>query len=120
MIPVEAARPSAGGKVPADIVHVTGGTTPDAASVAEYGVPDGAPGNVAVVITGLELTVIDRGFVSVRPIESCALTVKDEVPALAGVPPMTPSLRVSPDGSAPADTDHEYGDFPPVAVSGCE
>jgi len=121
MTPVDAARPKPAGKLPTDIVHVTGGTAPDTASVAEYGVPAGAPGNVAVVITGLELTLIDRACTSDWPCESCALTVNEEVPALVGLPPMVPPLvSVNPAGSVPNDTDQAYGDFPPVAASGCE
>jgi hypothetical protein len=121
MTPVAAARPKPAGKLPTDIDHVTGGTAPDAARVAEYGVPAMEPGNVAVVITGLELTLIDRACTSDWPCESCALTVNEAVPALAGLPPMLPPLvSVSPEGNAPIDTDQVYGDFPPVAASGCE
>ena len=107
MIPVDAARLKPAGKVPTDIVHVTGETAPDAARVAEYDEPAMALGNVSVVITGLELTMICNGCVSVSPAPSSTLTVNWNVPRLVGVPLMVPPLlSESPPGSAPADTDH--------------
>jgi len=57
-MPVDAARVKPVGKVPSDIVQVTGETAPDTARVAEYDEPAMALGNVSVVITGLELMMI--------------------------------------------------------------
>jgi len=110
MTPVDA-RLKPCGNTPCDIVHVTGETAPDAARAAEYGEPVVPFGNAGVVITGLELTVIRRGCVSVSPLRSCTLTVNWETPLPPGVPLMVPTLvaasvaSVSPAGSVPADTD---------------
>jgi hypothetical protein len=50
--------------------------------------------------------------------ESVTLTVKFEVPAVVGVPLMTPpELKDSPAGSVPESSDHVYGVTPPVAES---
>ena len=106
MIPVDAARVKPVGKAPTDIVHVTGETAPDTARVAVYDEPAMALGNVSVVITGLELTMIVKGCVSVSPAPSSTLTVNWNVPRLDGVPLMVPALSESPPGSAPAETDH--------------
>jgi hypothetical protein len=106
MIPVDAARVKPIGKVPTDIVHVTGETAPDTARVAEYDEPAMALGNVSVVITGLELTSICNGCVSVSPAPSSTLTVNWNVPRFVGVPLMAPPLIETPPGSAPAETDH--------------
>jgi hypothetical protein len=58
--------------------------------------------------------VLDRLFASVT------FTVKLNVPAVVGVPLMTPPLDiVNPPGSVPALTDQEYGVFPPLACSVC-
>ena len=109
--PVDAARLKPCGKVPADIVHVTGETAPDTASVAEYGEPAVPFANVAVVITGLELlSVMLKACVAeaAAAAASVTLTVNETVPLTCAVPPMAPALlSVSPAGSAPADTDQE-------------
>ncbi len=54
--------------------------------------------------------------------ESVTWTVKLKVPAVVGVPAMTPvlALRVSPEGSAPLTTDQVYGEVPPDAESVAE
>ena len=107
MIPVDAARLNPAGKVPSDTVHVTGDTAPDAARVTEYEEPATALGNVSVVIAGLELTVICKGFVSLSFAPSITLTMNWNVPRTVGLPPIVPPLlRESPPGSAPPDTDH--------------
>jgi hypothetical protein len=106
MIPVEGARLNPEGKAPTDIVQVSGERAPDAARVAEYDEPAMALGNVSVVITGLELTTICNGCVSVSPAPSSTLTVNWNVPRLVGVPLMVPPLSESPPGSAPAETVH--------------
>jgi hypothetical protein len=47
------------------------------------------------------------------------MTVKLEVPAVDGVPEITPvpGVSVSPAGSVPLAIDQVYGGVPPVAVS---
>jgi hypothetical protein len=106
--PVDAARLKPCGNVPCDIPQVTGATAPDTARVVEYGEPTVPFGNAAVMITGLELTVIRRGCVSVSPAPSCTLAVNEDVPLFDGVPLMVPApLSASPAGSAPPDTDQE-------------
>ena len=54
---------------------------------------------------------------AVCPLESCACTVKEEVPATVGVPEIVPELSDKPVGSEPERMDQEYGEVPPVAVS---
>ena len=50
--------------------------------------------------------------------ESAACTVKEEVPAVAGVPEIWPlEERLSPAGKLPLATDHVYGVVPPLALS---
>jgi hypothetical protein len=108
--PVDAARLKPCGKVPTDIVHVTGETAPDAASVAEYGEPAVPFANAAVVITGLELLIVMlKACVAEAPAASCTLTVNGIVSLVCGIPLMVPPLlSASPAGSsAPADTDQE-------------
>ena len=52
---------------------------------------------------------------------SVTLTVKFADPGPLGVPDMVPlAPRLSPAGSDPLDTDHEYGGDPPDALSVCE
>jgi|GEM_PF-6570141 len=67
MTPVDAARLKPCGNVPCDIPQVTGATAPDTARVVEYGEPTVPFGNAAVMITGLELTVICRAACRYRP-----------------------------------------------------
>ena len=106
MTPVDAARLKPCGNAPCDIDQVTGDTAPDAPSIAEYTEPFVPFGNVVVVITGLELTVICRACVSLAPLASCTLAVNVDVPVFCGVPLMTPPLlSASPAGNAPPDTD---------------
>ena len=106
--PVDAARLKPCGNAPCDIAQVTGETAPDTARAAEYGEPAVPFGNVVVVITGLELTVICRACVSLAPLASCTLAVNVDVPRFCGVPLIVPPLeRAIPVGSAPPDTDQE-------------
>lgn len=53
---------------------------------------------------------------------SVTRTVKLNVPAVVGVPDITPveGVRVNPDGSAPPDIDQVYIPLPPDAVNVCE
>jgi hypothetical protein len=48
---------------------------------------------------------------------SLTITVKSHLPAIPGVPLITPvaPLRESPVGRLPAESDHEYGGIPPLA-----
>jgi len=103
MIPLAAARLRPCGNIPSDIVQVTGDTAPDTARVAKYGEPAVPLGNAAVVITGLELTMIVRGCEAVVPALSRTLAVNADVPLFCGVPLMIPVLMliVSPAGSTP-------------------
>ena len=106
MAPVDAARLKPCGNAPCDIDQVTGETAPDTASIAEYAEPFVPFGNVVVVITGLEVTVIVRLCVSVAFAASRTRAVNWDVPRFCGVPLMAPSLlSASPVGSAPADTE---------------
>jgi hypothetical protein len=80
-------------------------------------------GRIAV-ITG-PLTEIDSGWlVSVIGglCESVTVTVKEYVPATSGVPEICPveEFNVSPGGSDPELTDHEYGATPLTAASDAE
>ena len=61
-----------------------------------------------------------RAFVAVSAgtLESVALTVKLDVPAVVGVPVMLPlAANANPVGSAPAETDQVIGVAPPVDCS---
>jgi hypothetical protein len=49
--------------------------------------------------------------------ESVTVTVKFEPPTVVGAPEITPAVgsSVKPLGRLPAETDHVYGEIPPVA-----
>ncbi len=107
MVPVDAPRFNPWGSDPIDIDQATGEAAPDTVRVAEYSEPTVALANVSVVITGLELTSICSGCVSVSPAPSSTLAVNGNVPFFDGIPVMVPPLlSETPSGSAPADTDH--------------
>jgi len=107
IVPLDAARFNPWGSDPIDIDQVTGETAPDTVRVAEYSEPTVALANVSVVTTGLELTTICSGCVSVSPAPSSTLAVNGNVPFFDGIPVMVPLLFSEiPSGSAPADTDH--------------
>ncbi len=80
------------------------------------------PGKVVVVITGAALIVISKALLLVAPAKSVTRAVKLEVPAVVGVPEISPvaALSVNPAGSEPVLLDHVYGGVPPVAVKVCE
>ena len=83
-----------------------------------------ASGNDVVVSWSTVATEIDKSLVAMRvgiPV-SVACTVKFDVPALVGVPEMTPvdASIVSPSGNEPALTDQAYAGAPPVASTGTE
>lgn len=54
------------------------------------------------------MTRIDNDFVAVRPSASVAVTVKEDVPAVVGVPEIVEPDNVRPFGNDPV-TDHVYG-----------
>ena len=78
--------------------------------------PAGASGTVATTATAM-----DKAFDAELTLASVTVTVKDAVPAVVGVPLMTPDgERARPAGGEPTDMAHEYGIVPPVAASVCE
>jgi hypothetical protein len=92
--------------LPATMLHVYGGVPPDAVSAWKYGVPTKAPtsGDPVVIVTevGAGAIVIENGFCADPEAESLALTVKLKVPAVCGVPLITPAeLSDSPLGNDP-------------------
>jgi hypothetical protein len=111
------ARP--GGSAPLAIDHVYGVVPPPALSEAEYPVP--------VTPLGSDMLVIWSGFVtamlSVRDAVFCGAaasatwTVKEDGPALVGVPEIAPDSgsSVMPGGKLPDVIDQRYGEMPPVA-----
>lgn len=74
-----------------------------------------AVGVAAAGETASEYVVV---FVCFDELESEAATANVEVPLTVGVPDRTPELEsVSPDGSVPDVSVHEYGPFPPCALN---
>ena len=78
-----------------------------ACSVVEYAVPVVPPGNDVVVIVGgcgAAATAILNAFVAVLFAASVTFTVNDTVPAVVGVPEITPveAVRLNPAGNVPA------------------
>jgi hypothetical protein len=83
-------------------------------------VPITPAGSDAVVTDKAGFTTMLRLAVAVLAVgvsESVTVTVKLEVPAVVGVPDITPveALRIRPAGKLPVVTAHEYGVMPPVA-----
>ena len=60
MTPEDAARFKPCGNAPCEMLQVTGATAPDTLRVAEYDEPVVPLGNAAVVMSGLEMTVMLR------------------------------------------------------------
>jgi hypothetical protein len=82
---------------------------PLACIVVEYAVPAVPPGNDVLVTVGgcaAAATAMLNAFVPVLFAESVTCTVNDAVPAVVGVPEITPvdATRLSPAGNAPALT----------------
>jgi hypothetical protein len=78
-----------------------------------------------VIVTGVGAgaIVIENAFCAEPEAESLACIVKLNVPAVCGLPLMTPpELSESPLGNdpLPATTPHVYGGAPPEADSDCE
>ena len=71
-----------------------------------------------VVIESPGLTVIESACIAARPPLSVTPTVKFELPAVVGVPPITPvGDNANPGGNVPIARDHEYAGVPPDAVN---
>ena len=74
---------------------------------------------VTVNINGViaAFTVMLNTALDFAPVASCACAVKTDKPGVVGTPEMMPVVAeiVSPAGSAPEMTLHEYGELPPVA-----
>jgi hypothetical protein len=114
------------GKDPELIDQLYGVVPPVAANVDEYEVPAVPPGREEVVICTAvteAVTVMLRLAVAVcaGELESVTLTVNEEVPAVVGVPLITPEvLSVRPAGNEPELTDQVYGVVPPLAATVAE
>ena len=122
IMPVDATRLNPAGNVPALTLQVYGVVPPLACSVVEYAVPAVPPGNDVVVTVGgcaAAATAILNAFVPVLFAASFTCTVNDTVPAVVGVPEITPvdATRLNPAGSVPALTLQVYGVVPPLACS---
>lgn len=79
-----------------------------------------APGSdVVVTVGGCAATTMLKAFVPVLFAASFTSTVNENVPAVVGVPEITPVevTSVNPGGNAPALTLQLYGDVPPVACN---
>jgi hypothetical protein len=108
------------GRLPVCRFQLYGVTPPVAASVCEYAVPTAPLGRLAVVTDRSTGIAMDSAFVAVSAgaCESVTRTVKFDVPAVVGVPDITPpELKDSPAGSVPEANDQLYGVTPPVAAS---
>ena len=80
--------------------------------------PTVSAGNELVVMVNAAAIVTDSALAAVAPTASVTRTVKLNVPAVVGVPLMTPPLvmGLSPPGSVPADNDQVGVPVPPVAA----
>jgi hypothetical protein len=120
--PVELLSVSPAGNDPALIDQLYGVVPPLACSVVEYAVPAVPPGNDVVVTFGgcaAAATATLKAFVPVLFAASVTCTVNDTVPAVVGVPEITPvdAARPNPAGSVPVVTLQLYGVVPPLACS---
>jgi hypothetical protein len=107
--------------VPALTLQLYGVVPPLACSVVEYAVPAVPPANDVVVTVGgwvAAATAILKAFVPVLFAASVTCTVNETVPAVVGVPEITPGdVRLNPAGNVPALTLQLYGVVPPLACS---
>jgi len=120
MVPVAAASDNPAGKEPTVMDQVKGVVPPVAASVVLYAAPFVPAGSGdAVEMAGTALMVKTNACAVVAEAASVRVTVKFAIPAVVGVPEMTPvaAASVSPAGSNPALIDQVYGVVPPVATS---
>jgi hypothetical protein len=107
MTPVEATRLSPAGRVPALTLQVYGVVPPLACSPVEYAVPAVPPGRDVVVTVGgcgAAATAMLKALVPVLFAASVTWTVNEAVPAVVGVPEITPveATRLNPAGNVPA------------------
>jgi hypothetical protein len=114
---VDGVRPA--GSAPDVMDHIYGGVPPVAAKLWEYAVPT-VPfgrGDAVVIASGGGSTVSANDFVVICDALSRTRTVKFAVPAVVGVPVITPAAdNVRPAGGVPDVTDHKYGGAPPLAA----
>jgi len=119
MTPVVAFSDKPVGNAPAEIDQVIGPEPPVAVSVVEYSTLTTAFGRVTLVMerTGFTRIVADSVFTCGGLLESWACRVTLASPNAVEVPEITPVVAFSdsPDGRAPAATDHEIGPTPPDA-----
>ena len=80
------------------------------------------PARLDVEIESACATAMLSDLVAVLLLASVTLTVNEEVPDAVGVPEIAPvdALSVSPAGSEPLLTLHEYGVVPPLACNVAE
>jgi hypothetical protein len=111
---------SPAGSDPAVMLHVYGAVPPTAPSMNEYAVPTmpAGSGDVDVIVSFATIMML-RFAVAVLLSASVTFTVKLELPAVVGVPDITPVLEFSdnPAGNVPLLMLHVYGVTPPVAAS---
>jgi hypothetical protein len=93
------------GRVPPVCTQLYGAVPPETPMVALYGTPTVAPGsvdNVSVSALGRTVRLTGPVIVLIGLLESVAVTVRFDVPAVVGVPVMTqPAPSVNPAGSVP-------------------
>src|SRR6185295_9946362 len=90
--------------------------------VVEYAEPIVPAGSVSAVTARFETMVRANAFVAATPALSKIRAVKFAVPAVCGVPLITPEAGTiaRPAGNAPAEIDQVNGAVPPVFASVCE
>ena len=120
MTPVEALRLNPAGKAPALTLQLYGVVPPLACTVVEYAVPLVPPGSDVVVTKGgcaVVATKMLNVLVAVLFAASFTCTVNETVPAVVGVPEITPvgAAKLSPAGRAPVLMLHAYGVVPSLA-----
>src|SRR3989304_2056121 len=117
--PVPLFNVSPKGRLPVTIAHVIGAFPPVDVSVWLYARLT-VPSDSAVVVTdNAAYTVTDRALSEYAPLASVTRAVRFDVPAIVGVPLITPVavFRFNPAGRLPVAILHVYGVLPPVARS---
>ena len=122
IFPVEGLRSSPGGNAPLVTPQTRVPMPPVTDTVWLYATLNDPAGRDVVVIVGGagKPIVIDRGFVAVSwgTPESLTRKVGEDVPAVAGVPLITPDgLRLRPAGNDPLLISHVFPPVPPVEVN---
>jgi hypothetical protein len=109
---------SPAGKLPDEIDQLYGEDPPVTCSVWLYAVETVPPGRLVVVTVNCETTTILSVCVAALELVSVTFTVKFAVPAVVGVPEITPAVfNVNPAGRLPDEIVHVYGEVPPVTCS---